>query len=70
MLYEVITNRKVYSLTDAGRSELGDWISSPEAMFELRDTALIKLFFSELSGTVITSYSIHYTKLYDGPRTC
>jgi DNA-binding PadR family transcriptional regulator len=38
--------RRVFSLTDAGREALRDWIRSPDsAQVELRDPGLLKLFF-------------------------
>jgi PadR family transcriptional regulator, regulatory protein AphA len=41
--------RKVYSLTEAGRSALRDWLTSPTNVhFQMRDIAELKLFFSEL----------------------
>jgi DNA-binding PadR family transcriptional regulator len=43
--------RKTYSITEAGRSALRDWLAEPvNAHFELRDVAEIKLFFNELAG--------------------
>lgn len=38
--------RTVYSVTDAGREALGSWLASDEQVHELRDEALLKLFFS------------------------
>ena len=41
--------RKVYTLTDAGRKVLRDWLASPTNVhFQMRDVAELKLFFSEL----------------------
>jgi PadR family transcriptional regulator AphA len=41
--------RKVYSLTDAGRRALREWLASPtNEHFQMRDIAELKLFFSEL----------------------
>jgi DNA-binding PadR family transcriptional regulator len=41
--------RKVYSLTDAGRRALREWLASPTNVhFQMRDIAELKLFFSEL----------------------
>jgi DNA-binding PadR family transcriptional regulator len=37
-------NRKVYSLTDDGRSELCDWLATPEPADSVREPLLIKLF--------------------------
>jgi DNA-binding PadR family transcriptional regulator len=39
--------RKEYRLTDAGRAELVNWLSSPPQMPELRDESLLKLFFAD-----------------------
>jgi DNA-binding PadR family transcriptional regulator len=39
--------RKEYTLTDAGRAELVDWLQRPAQMPELRDESLLKLFFSD-----------------------
>jgi DNA-binding PadR family transcriptional regulator len=40
--------RKTYSLTDAGRTALKDWLSSPtHEHFQMRDIAELKLFFNE-----------------------
>jgi DNA-binding PadR family transcriptional regulator len=38
--------RTVYTLTAAGRKELRRWLEQPPEVFELRDEALLKLFFS------------------------
>ena len=51
-LIEATTNRTesdrrtVYSITDEGRETLSAWIGSGEQVHELRDEALLKLFFS------------------------
>lgn len=42
--------RTVYRLTRAGREELRRWLSEPPAVFETRDEALLKLFFSSGGG--------------------
>lgn len=40
--------RRVFTITDAGRRALGSWIAEPvDAHPELRDLALLKLFFTE-----------------------
>jgi PadR family transcriptional regulator, regulatory protein AphA len=40
--------RMVYELTDAGRAALESWLrSDEEPLYELRDEAMLKLFFSE-----------------------
>lgn len=45
-------NRKVYTLTDAGRQALTAWLTTPpKEMPELRDTALLQLFFSEFASS-------------------
>jgi PadR family transcriptional regulator, regulatory protein AphA len=49
--------RKTYSLTDAGRQAVRDWLASPtNEHFEMRDIAELKLFFNELGepGNVAT----------------
>src|SRR5687767_11830267 len=57
--------RTVYAITDAGRVALGKWMSSPDQTHELRDEALLKLFFSgqashaELVGVVETKRREH-----------
>jgi len=38
--------RTVYSITESGREALGKWMGSGEQAHELRDEALLKLFFS------------------------
>jgi PadR family transcriptional regulator AphA len=41
--------RKIYSITEAGRQALRDWLGSPtNEHFEMRDIAELKLFFNEL----------------------
>lgn len=39
--------RTVYRLTRAGRQELRRWLAEPPEVFELRDEALLKLFFAD-----------------------
>jgi PadR family transcriptional regulator AphA len=40
--------RTVYSLTEAGREVLREWLTSPaELMYELRDEGLLKFFFAD-----------------------
>ncbi len=39
-------NRKVYTVTDAGREELRHWLTSPQVLPALRDPLLIQLFFA------------------------
>ena len=44
-------NRKTYRLTDAGRHALSGWLANPTTEFlELRDMALLQLFFSEFAS--------------------
>jgi len=38
-------NRKVYTITDAGREEFGRWLRQPQVPADLRDPFLIKVFF-------------------------
>jgi DNA-binding PadR family transcriptional regulator len=38
-------NRKVYSITDTGRSELLDWLAQPAEHEQVREPILIKVFF-------------------------
>lgn len=41
-------HRKVYSLTEAGREALNGWLATPPGeVFEMRDMAVMQLFFSE-----------------------
>jgi DNA-binding PadR family transcriptional regulator len=43
--------RRYYSITDAGRERLTDWLGEPATTpMEYRDLGLLKLFFSELTG--------------------
>jgi PadR family transcriptional regulator, regulatory protein AphA len=39
-------NRKVYSLTEAGKAELIQWLQSPQPLPTLREPLLIQLFFA------------------------
>ncbi len=61
--------RTVYSITDAGREALSTWMSSGEQAHELRDEALLKLFFSghasieELIGVLETKREEHLDAL-------
>ncbi len=38
--------RSPYRITDAGREAVSDWIAKPQLTHELRDEALLKIFFS------------------------
>lgn len=40
-------NRKVYSLTDAGRAELRRWLLTPQALVAYREPLLVQLFFAD-----------------------
>jgi PadR family transcriptional regulator AphA len=39
--------RRVYTLTPAGQTAIQDWLTDPEVGYELRDEALLKLFFAD-----------------------
>src|SRR5207244_1126345 len=41
-------NRKVYTVTDAGRAELRRWLTEPQAVPASRDPLLIQLFFASV----------------------
>ena len=48
-------NRKVYSLTDAGRDELDRWLTTPQPLPAVRDPLMVQLFSAEhLSDEQIT----------------
>ena len=61
MLYEVITDAKLERAMDALRCPPGDQLVSELSGGEQRRVALCRLLLKD----VITSYSIHYTKLYE-----
>jgi DNA-binding PadR family transcriptional regulator len=42
--------RTVYSLTDAGRRELREWLAIEPDILEMRDEGLLKLFFADAAG--------------------
>jgi DNA-binding PadR family transcriptional regulator len=42
--------RTVYRLTPAGERVLHEWLTGPGDLFDMRDEALLKLFFSDLLG--------------------
>ena len=45
-------HRKLYTLTPDGREALRDWLKTPpDAIFEMRDMAVLQLFFSEFMST-------------------
>ena len=61
--------RTVYTITSAGREALSEWMASGEQAHELRDEALLKLFFSgqatraELVGVLETKREEHLDAL-------
>ena len=61
--------RTVYSITERGREALSAWIASGEQVHELRDEALLKLFFSghashaELVSVLETKREVHLDTL-------
>ena len=50
--------RKLYKLTPAGRRELRRWLEEPPSTFELRDEALLKLFFSNAATPATAANAI------------
>ncbi|XHC09170.1 PadR family transcriptional regulator [Labrenzia sp. ac12] len=58
--------RKVYSLTPAGKQTLEDWLAvPPNAIFEMRDQAVLQLFFSEYaSEATIVALAREQIELY------
>lgn len=64
-------NRKVYSLTELGKTELVRWLQSPQPLPTVRDTLLVQLFFgAELPNEAIASLleqqlAAHYEKISD-----
>ncbi len=62
--------RRVYSLTEAGRRALDEWRSDPTGeLAELRDPALLKLFFgSEPSALAAAQVEAHRAKLAEYER--
>ena len=65
MLYEVITMAEIVVRTQDLTKQFGDFTAVDMVSFEIRAGEVI-------GYLVITSYSIHYTKLYDAdePRLC
>ena len=59
--------RKTYTLTDDGRQALIDWLKSPpDTVFEMRDMAVLQLFFSEFMSTGdLRRMAARQVKLYD-----
>jgi PadR family transcriptional regulator, regulatory protein AphA len=48
---EVGRRRKLYSLTSLGKQALEDWLATPPgAIFEMRDMAVLQLFFGEFTS--------------------
>jgi PadR family transcriptional regulator AphA len=58
--------RKVYALTKQGRRALQDWVRSPpEEIFEMRDMAVLQLFFSEfMSEDDLVALAVSQGRLY------
>ena len=46
--------RTVWRLTSSGRKELVEWLEQPAEVYELRDEALLKVFFSGFLPTEVT----------------
>lgn len=59
-------HRKMYSLTEAGRKALDDWfLSPPGEVFEMRDMAVLQLFFSEfMSREQLVALAADQMRLY------
>lgn len=59
--------RKLYSLTPRGKQALEDWLATPPAgIFEMRDIAVLQLFFSEFaSQETITRLAQEQVRLYE-----
>jgi PadR family transcriptional regulator AphA len=57
--------RKTYKITRAGRKALGDWLKTPvKELTEIRDLALLKVFFGADSATVAADQAeAHRVKL-------
>ncbi len=68
-------NRKVYSLTQQGQTELVRWLQSPQPLPTVRDTLLVQLFFAaQLPNQAIVSLleqqlAAHYEKIRDYEAT-
>lgn len=60
--------RKTYALTTAGREALLRWMRTPvDSVFEMRDEAVLQLFFSEMISTEeLSSIARHQVELYEG----
>lgn len=59
-------HRKVYSLTPSGRAALDDWLANPPGqVFEMRDMAVMQLFFSEfMSRDALVQLANDQVRLY------
>lgn len=59
-------HRKVYSLTTSGRQALDDWLAHPPGeAFEMRDMAVMQLFFSEfMSREALVDLATDQVRLY------
>jgi PadR family transcriptional regulator AphA len=59
-------HRKVYTLTKQGRRALQDWVKSPPGgIFEMRDIAVLQLFFSEfMSEEDLIALAVNQGSLY------
>jgi PadR family transcriptional regulator AphA len=56
--------RTVYTLTAAGRKELARWLDEPPETIELRDEALLKLFFSGAASPEAAASAIAAKRRY------
>ena len=63
MLYEVIT--PIESTDKNTQAVFGDYIDVYDIQQAVEDGATVRIFYENRLANVITSYSIHYTKLYD-----
>jgi PadR family transcriptional regulator, regulatory protein AphA len=59
-------HRKVYNLTKQGRRALQDWVRSPpDEIFEMRDIAVLQLFFSEfMTENDLVALAVNQSRLY------
>jgi DNA-binding PadR family transcriptional regulator len=59
-------HRKVYTLTKQGRRALQEWVKSPPGeIFEMRDIAVLQLFFSEfMSEEDLVALAVNQSGLY------
>lgn len=62
-------NRKVYSLTDAGRQELAQWLTTPLRLPAVRDPLMVQLFSAaeipdaEIAGLLAENRAAHLARL-------